>query len=773
VNIMDHAPLSAALVQPPPGWLDDASNAQAIFRDHAQLYWDVGLNVIPLMPREKRPAINSWQTWGKQSVPAETQAEWLERYPHSNIGLPAGPASGICFIDIDANDPAQVAAIEKCLPTSPWRRVGAKGCVLAFKFNGAKSFKLILSGEKKPIVEFFSTSGQVVLPPSIHPDTGKPYRANAELYDVLDRLPALDPRIENVLREKLKANSFKLDSAGIANISDHVSAGGRDTAMIQQAGLFATDITRGRKTLLEALNGLSDWAAQMAERVDGDEVDIEKGLKRVVEFLVNDIIRNNRAPPKGWDAGITDEQRAEFGLDALDEITYDPNALKNAIEELNRDYAVVAMGNKVFIMRHSYDPRPTMQRHRLEYFRPQDFFAMYANRFATNSKGKRVLVAKGWFESANRRQFLDGVILAPGMDAPASMFNLWRGFSVEPKEGDWTLLRDHIFENVCSKTPEWFAYLLNWMARLVQQPGETGQVALVFRGKEGVGKGTVVKYLSRVMREHYVHATNAQHVTGRFSAHLIDCILLFADEACFAGDPRNDSLLKGMITEETTFYEGKNRDGFMAPNYKHIIMATNDKWAIRASREARRYFVLDVGDAQIQNTDYFGRIDKQMMQGGGLAAMLFDLLNRDISEFNVWRIPETPGLVDQKLRTLQERGGVEAWLLEVLTDGEFGPINHWGDEGLLVARDTVSRAYDTWVTTKTRARGESKVSFGKALVSILGDAITNGDNIKLPIGLDPKRSRAYKFPSLHECRQAFMKSQNVRPWDGEEDVCPA
>src|SRR5262245_30118474 len=162
-----------------------------IFREYAPRYWAAGLQAIPLIPNEKRPAIYKWQTWSQQKISDADKAAWLDSYATGNIGIPAGPASGLCFIDIDVTG-EQLALIEGILPKTPWRRVGAKGAVLAFKYNGAKSFKIIIPPNTKPVVEFFSTSGQIVLPPSIHPDTGKPYQATCELYEVLDQIPAID-----------------------------------------------------------------------------------------------------------------------------------------------------------------------------------------------------------------------------------------------------------------------------------------------------------------------------------------------------------------------------------------------------------------------------------------------------------------------------------------------------------------------------------------------------------------------------------------------------
>ena len=53
---------------------------------------------------------------------------------------------------------------------------------------------------------------------------------------------------------------------------------------------------------------------------------------------------------------------------------------------------------------------------------------------------------------------------------------------------------------------------------------------------------------------------NAKHLVGHFNAHLQHCSVLFADEAFFAGDRSHESVLKGLITEETLLIEPKGVD---------------------------------------------------------------------------------------------------------------------------------------------------------------------------------------------------------------------
>src|SRR3546814_10209939 len=127
------------------------------------------------------------------------QQLWLSNYPENNVGLPLGGASGLCAIDIDTEDQELVDAILGALPTSPRVRVGKKGMGLIYRWSGQKNFQL-RDKDNKSIVEFLGLRNPLVLPPSIHPDTGKPYTANADHWDVLDRSEEHTSALQSLMR---------------------------------------------------------------------------------------------------------------------------------------------------------------------------------------------------------------------------------------------------------------------------------------------------------------------------------------------------------------------------------------------------------------------------------------------------------------------------------------------------------------------------------------------------------------------------------------------
>lgn len=293
---------------------------QSIFARVAPAYFERGIPVIPLRPRSKRPFMDDWSKY-QHGLDAEEFNNWLNLPQDNNIGLVLGEKSGICCVDIDTDDPMLLDNISKLLPASPWVRVGKKGCVLAFKFNPRlTTFHVNIVDEDnpskpKPILDFLTSGTQIVLPPSIHPETKKPYASNVELLDVIDELPELPDDLFHILREAVEASGFELFSRKSSRqYSQFLTAGQRDTELTSKAGLLAYDVISGNLSLRKAFYILDGIDQHYMEKVEGDSIDIDKHKNNLVKFILEDLEARNKVLPLGWDEGLDSEFIESLGL---------------------------------------------------------------------------------------------------------------------------------------------------------------------------------------------------------------------------------------------------------------------------------------------------------------------------------------------------------------------------------------------------------------------------------------------------------------------------
>jgi len=301
------------------------------------------------------------------------------------------------------------------------------------------------------------------------------------------------------------------------------------------------------------------------------------------------------------------------------------------------------------------------------------------------------------------------------------------------------------------------------MADAIQNPSVRPGVALAIRGKQGVGKGVFVSNFARLFGPHYIQVTQSAHLVGNFNAHLKDRLLVFADEAFWAGDKRAEGVLKGLITESQLAIELKGVDIQSIPNHVRLIMASNNDWLVPASADQRRFVVLEAGSAKIQDSRYFAAIAEEMNNGGSEALMDF-LLNRDLEGVDLRQIPRTQALAEQQLRSL---GSVGQWLYSCL---DFGGIEEPESSGETYLREwpeeyeikKMFNAYAIFCKRSGLSHPERVTTFGKTLKELMPALVKRREGGKT-------RKSIYLLPNLEQAREEFEQANKLHSIDWARD----
>ena len=449
------------------------------------------------------------------------------------------------------------------------------------------------------------------------------------------------------------------------------------------------------------------------------------------------------------------------------------------LDQLNQDHFQAFDGGKLYICKERWDE--ALKRWTLEHRSVRDF--RDANRDVVSvltgpgAKGKGPSfkdrhVGDLWLESPYRRRYEEIVFKPSGCQD--WQYNLWRGWAVEPNEtGDWSLFKDHMFENICRGDPVAYDYIFNWLAYTVQHMDEPIGTALILRGNKGTGKGFFVKKIGQLFGQSFMQVTSAKSVTGNFNSHLRDCVLLFADEAFCTGNLAEEARLNALITEETITIEGKGRDAVSCRNMLHLIMATNKDWAAPATADERRFCCVNVGDGGQLVRGYFDRVDEQLT-AGGLGRLLWDLLHADLSGWDRRNVPATHELTEQKLQNMTADG---KWWFQKLSDGAL-----LESQGEWLGEVPAYALFDDYVAFCDKQRSWSLARLGSQehLIKAVGRMIESAGAVKrwrkrvpgvlgqggMTImgpnkGLPTVVKTVWKFPPLEACRKAFNDWQKI------------
>jgi len=478
------------------------------------------------------------------------------------------------------------------------------------------------------------------------------------------------------------------------------------------------------------------------------------------DFRIADSVRESRNPERYALKQIRDAKE---------------HAIDPWLRKLNGRHAVVRnLGGKCRVIEEVADAAFN-GRTRLTKQSFDDFRNAYLNQkveAGRDAKGNTIFQRLGswWLEHPMRRQY-DCLVFAPGREVPGA-YNLWRGFTVEARPGDCSLLLNHLRDNICGGDERYYDYLVKWMARCVQSPDTAGQVSVVLRGGRGTGKGSFVKHFGSLFGRHFLQVSNSKHLTGNFNAHLRDCVVLFGDEAFYAGDKKHESVLKTLITEETLAIEAKGVDLEAFPNYVHLLLASNDGWVIPAGSDERRFFVLDVADKRIQDTQYFQAIADQM-NTGGKEALLHHLMMLDLKGWEVRDVPKTAALGEQKLYSMRDEN---AWWFNKLSQGYLLPVHEQWEE--LVDKDDLKADFVEFCRQYNIVDRGNDIVFGLLMNKWLPagyptirkrrvqKTVDDGDGYPITRTVP---ARFYKLPCLDACRAHWEKVHGAASWPVTED----
>lgn len=690
----------------------------------AEKYVCDGWSPIPLVAGRKEPI---------KGIKIEKYVYTPEDFVGANVGVRLGSPSG-GLVDVDADWDESRAIFPALLnhtgvDTACFGRATAPRSHHIFRVadlpKASKKFALPASGGLRDLpsehaltVIEFRCSGYTMFPPSVHP--------NGECVAWDNDAPVVDIGLEALMRLVSLTAFLSVCRRYAPGEGSRQDFAGAFAGTMQRAGYDLDDalaayrlVVTGDEEMAARERFIRDTYVASAER--------KTGLPRLAEIM-------------GLENSVRDCLSRWLGSQASE---------VNA--EINETYFGATDGNRVRIYRYQHDP--FAKRDKLVSLSLTDF-ELELNKWAALPNGQRVSLARKWFASPGRRYYKNGFVFDPSGATYEDTLNLWRGFGVEARQGEWSLLRAHI-QYVAGELAD---YVLKWLAWTVQNPDKLPESALVFRGGKGTGKGTVAKWMLRIFGHHSLHLTDSHLLTGRFNGHQRDCCLAFADESFWAGQKAEEGRLKALITEQSTVYEQKGRDAVAGANFVHLIIASNEDWVVPAGPDERRYAVCDVPGKFAQDPRYFGPLYEQA-ENGGIEAMLYDLRAMDLGNWHPRAVPKTKALRDQiEASEPPER----ALLRRILQVGALPGTSEYTAVNAVTmpsVREAVQRMpFGHKVKDK---------SIGTAMKAIAEDIDNNGRHF---VGLrndDPnrpeyKRCTQYIMPPLAEARRRF---DPVADWD--------
>jgi hypothetical protein len=251
--------------------LQNTMTQQQTIKNIATKLRQSGWNVMPLKHNSKSPSLPEWkQLIDRKMTNNEFTQAFSPTYNHGNLALITGKTSNITVIDIDAkrSDKQPIIDPEKLLdrlPKTLTSKTGGGGYHLFYQYAP------IINSTRHihPQVDIKSHGGYVVLPPSIHNVTKKPYEWH-------NNLP-IAPFPQKILSiDQAKRENPTLIQRDWSRIISGVAMGSRNNDLARLTGKLlhtfgwnSEDLKRDAKIIYELIHA---WNSRCEPPLPEDEV---------------------------------------------------------------------------------------------------------------------------------------------------------------------------------------------------------------------------------------------------------------------------------------------------------------------------------------------------------------------------------------------------------------------------------------------------------------------------------------------------------------------
>lgn len=717
-------------------------------QDHAIKLAKMGFHVFPLVPNSKVPLKEAKDFPNTATTDPKKILEWWDKNPDANIGISTTRYNGSgALVAVDVDNKNGVSGDDTLFGLE----LDGKLLVSTFTQHTPTGGKHLLYYAEKPVkqgvaklgkgIDIRSRGGYVV-------GAGSTIDGKAYTADDVKLSPAPKWLIEKCGEAKEKPKSARTskikvnDSAARARATDYL----KNSAPMGEAGSrnqTAFAVAARIKDFGVSAEACFELMADQWE-CEGDFSDEE--LRATIEHAYH---YGEKAP--GADA-------PEASFDAV----APAEAEKHYLEKINDEYALLFEGGGHCILHETQD---VFGREHVIFMEDSTFKLKFENKLVfTSEKNKTVNPAKQWLGWKERREYL-GLCFSPEKEAPEGFYNLWRGFTVEPlayEEADlfqragFDAFMEHAKANVCAGDERLYQWLMGYLAHMIQKPYERPLTTLVFQGKKGTGKNSLIHAVGELLGKHYLLTSDERYLTSNFNGHLDSCLCLVLDEVTWGGNKAAEGRIKTLTTEDKILIERKGKEPYESVNLARVVIIGNSEWLVPATEDERRFAVFKVGEGRKQDTKFFSEMMANLRMGGN--RILLDFLKRfDLTKVNPNVAPKTVGLMEQQMHG----DAAKRWWFQCLSEGTIAG----GEWETRLDKAVVRHSYTEYLKAiNSTSRRLDDQSLGREIRKYCPAVKTKGKRRE-----GAYFARFYEFPSLEEARESWetLLGQTIN-WSDEE-----
>jgi len=225
-------------------------------------------------------------------------------------------------------------------------------------------------------------------------------------------------------------------------------------------------------------------------------------------------------------------------------------------------------------------------------------------------------------------------------------------FSEDIKAKVQIMLKDLVFEVLCSSNQATYGFKLKWLANMIK--GNKNNSCIYLKGRQGLGKSTLYVFI----REHVIGEllsceTGSEPIKSRFNESLAGKLMVMFEE--LENFSTNEwlaisSKLKRYITSNRISIESKGVDSYETDNFNNYILLSNND-AIQDD-DGRRYFIMDLATHRIGDRKFWSNIYDNCFNDEVGHAFYCYLMEVNTDKFDPQDFPVTQSKLDAHAKRL-------------------------------------------------------------------------------------------------------------------------
>ena len=270
-----------------------------------------------------------------------------------------------------------------------------------------------------------------------------------------------------------------------------------------------------------------------------------------------------------------------------------------------------------------------------------------------------------WIDPSTK--VFDSVAFTPNPTS-ATTINYWIPPTIKPApSGDWKVIGLFLHDVICAGNIVLFSYLMQFLAHMLQRPCVKPGIIIVLLSGQGTGKGSFFRILHRIWSRTTLVVSDVSQIVGTFNAAMERNYVICMDEALFSGDKKSTERLKSLVTEPVIHIEQKYQPSRSVESFHRFFATSNNEFFGQVDADDRRFVFLSVSDRYQNDLPYFDVVHKAIDDDLCMSAMVHDLLQLDLTNFNPRQRPKTSEHLNQRLQSLS---GFKRFLYEKLRLGQ-------------------------------------------------------------------------------------------------------